>query len=42
METKIVNDSNYPLVTVGMPVYNVELYIKKKFIVHIRPELSKY
>ena len=32
MEKKIVNDSNYPLVTIGMPVYNVELYIKKSLL----------
>ena len=32
MEKKNVNDSNCPLVTVGMPVYNVELYIKKSIL----------
>ncbi len=32
MEKRNVCDSNYPLVTVGMPVYNVELYIKKSLL----------
>lgn len=32
MEKKNVHDSNCPLVTVGMPVYNVELYIKKSIL----------
>lgn len=32
MEEKQINNSNYPLVTVGMPVYNVELYIKKSLL----------
>ena len=32
MEKIKVNESNYPLVTIGMPVYNVELYIKKSLL----------
>lgn len=32
MEEKQINNCNYPLVTVGMPVYNVELYIRKSLL----------
>ena len=32
MEEKQINNINHPLVTVGMPVYNVELYIKKSLL----------
>ena len=29
MKQKSIDDNNYPLVTIGIPVYNVELYIEK-------------
>ena len=32
MKEKSIDDNHYPLVTVGIPVYNVELYIQKSLL----------
>ena len=32
MKEKSIDDNNYPLVTIGIPVYNVELYIEKSLL----------